>query len=97
MVRRRAVRPGYYSVAPVDGDSITILANYPDIDVPVHFIAGNEASKGFITEVTVDGEAVTNLADDNFTVKLGSTVGYKGNRRITSSIHCLSAPPRVRI
>lgn len=71
---------GYYSVAPVDGDSITILANYPDIDVPVHFIAGNEASKGFITEVTVDGEAVTNWADDNFTVKLGSTVGYKGNQ-----------------
>ncbi len=71
---------GYYSVSPANGDSITILANYPDVDVPVHFIAGNEASKGFITEVTVDGEAVTNWGDDNFTVKLGSTVGYKGNQ-----------------
>lgn len=69
-----------YYITPANGDSITILANYPDIDVPVHFIAGNEASKGFITEVTVDGEAVTNWADDNFTVKLGSTVGYKGNQ-----------------
>ena len=69
-----------YYITPANGDSITILANYPDVDVPVHFIAGNEASKGFITEVTVDGEAVTNWADDNFTVKLGSTVGYKGNQ-----------------
>lgn len=69
-----------YYITPANGDSITILANYPDVDVPVHFIAGNEASKGFITEVTVDGEAVTNWGDDNFTVKLGSTVGYKGNQ-----------------
>lgn len=70
---------GSYRLAPVDGDSITILANYPDVDVPVHFIAGNEASQGFITEITVDGEAVATPADGNLTVKLGSTVGYKGN------------------
>lgn len=70
---------GYYYVTPEDGDSITILANFPDIDVPVHFVAGNEASKGFITEVKVDDVPVTNWADEKFTVKLGSTVIYKGN------------------
>ncbi len=68
-----------YSIEPANGDSITILANFPDVNVPVHFVAADEASKGFITEVTVDGVTITNWADDNFTVKLGSTVGYKGN------------------
>lgn len=70
---------GSYYLTPANGDSITVLADYPDIDIPVHFIAGNEASKDFITEVTVNDVDVTNWADDNFTVKLGCTVGYKGN------------------
>lgn len=74
-------KPEYnnYSVTPADGDSITILANFPDVDVPVRFVAGNEASEGFIAEVKVDDVPVVNWADANFTVKLGSTVSYKSN------------------
>lgn len=70
---------GTYYLTVADGDSLTILANFPDVDVPVHFMAGNAASAGFITAVKVDGTAVSNWADADFTVKLGSTVEYSGN------------------
>ncbi len=70
---------GSYSLKVANGDSVTILANFPDIDVPVQFIAGDEASAGFITAVEVDDAPVTNWADANFTVKLGSTVTFDYN------------------
>lgn len=70
---------GSYYLSVVDGDSVTILANFPDVDVPVQFIAGDEKSAGFITNVEVDDEPVTNWADADFTVKLGSTVTFDYN------------------
>ena len=70
---------GTYYITVADGDSLTILANFPDVDVPVHFVAGNAASAGFITAVKVNGTAVSNWADADFTVKLGSTVEFSGN------------------
>lgn len=70
---------GTYYLTVADGDSLTILANFPDVDVPVHFVAGNAASAGFITAVKVDGTAVSNWADADFTVKLGSNVEFSGN------------------
>ena len=70
---------GSYYLNVTDGDSVTILANFPDVDVPVQFIAGDEKSAGFITEVEVDYEPVTNWADANFSVKLGSTVKFYYN------------------
>lgn len=70
---------GSYYLNVADGDSVTILANFPDVDVPVQFIAGDEASAGFITNVEVNDEPVTNWADANFTVKLGSTITFDYN------------------
>lgn len=70
---------GTYYLTVADGDSITVLADFPDVDVPVHFVAGNAASAGFITAVKVDGTAVSNWADADFTVKLGSNVEFSGN------------------
>lgn len=70
---------GTYYLTVADGDSLTILANFTDVDVPVHFVAGNAASAGFITAVKVNGTAVSNWADADFTVKLGSNVEFSGN------------------
>ncbi len=70
---------GSYYLNVADGDSVTILANFPDVDVPVQFIAGDAKSAGFITAVGVDDAPVTNWADDDFTVKLGSTVTFDYN------------------
>ncbi len=70
---------GSYYLSVADGDSVTILANFPDVDVPVQFIAGDDKSAGFITGVDVDGTSVTNWADADFTVKLGSKVTFKYN------------------
>ncbi len=70
---------GYYYLSVADGDSVTILANFPDVDVPVQFIAGDDKSAGFITGVDVDGTSVTNWADADFSVKLGSKVTFNYN------------------
>ncbi len=70
---------GSYYLNVADGDSVTILANFPDVDVPVQFTAGDAKSAGFITAVEVDDEPVTNWADADFTVKLGSTVTFDYN------------------
>ncbi len=69
----------HYDLSVADGDSVTILANFPDVDVPVQFIAGDDKSAGFITGVDVDGTSVTNWADADFTVKLGSKVTFNYN------------------
>lgn len=64
------------------GDEIEILANYPDIDIPVHFVFADEDSKGFITEVTVNDEPVQNYDAEDFTVKAGSKLKISGNTNI---------------
>lgn len=67
----------YYYVDAKDGDKVEITANYPDVKVPVKFVA--EGEKDFITKVTVNDEEVTNWADDDFTAPWGSTVAFYGN------------------
>lgn len=69
----------YYYLNVENGDSITILANFPDVDVPVQFVAGDANSAGLISKVEVNEEPVTNWADADFTVKLGSTVKFYYN------------------
>lgn len=69
----------YYYLNVENGDSVTILANFPDVDVPVQFVAGDANSAGLISKVEVDNETVTNWADADFTVKLGSTVKFYYN------------------
>lgn len=60
-------------------DEIEIQANYPDVDLPVHFTYADEESKGFITGVTVDGTEVNNYNDADFSVKAGSSITISGN------------------
>lgn len=68
-----------WRLSPADGDNIEIFANFPDVDVPVKFSYATDESKGFVTGVTVDGTAVSNYNDDNFTVKAGSNLTISGN------------------
>ncbi len=70
---------GSYSVSPKANDIIKIEANFPDVNVPVKFIAVNEGTEGFVTNVKVDGEAVANAWDEHFSVKLGSTLEWTPN------------------
>ncbi len=70
---------GSYSISPKAGDIIKIEANFPDVDVPVRFIAVNEGTEGFVTNVTVDGQTVTNYWDENFSIKLGATLEWSPN------------------
>ncbi len=70
---------GSYSISPKANDIIKIEANFPDVNVPVKFIAVNEGTEGFVTNVKVDGEAVANAWDEHFSVKLGSTLEWTPN------------------
>ena len=68
---------GYYYITPSDGSKVRIVANFPDVDVPVSFSGTVEA----INKVEVDGVEVdvkTAMAD-GWKVKLGSTVQFWGN------------------
>lgn len=68
-----------WRISPANGDKVEVFANFPDVDVPVHFTYAQEEAKGFITNVTVNGTAVTNYNDADFTVKAGSKVEISGN------------------
>lgn len=68
-----------WRISPANGDKVEIFANFPDVDIPVHFTYAQEEAKGFITNVTVDGTAVSNYNDADFTVKAGSKVEISGN------------------
>lgn len=68
-----------WRISPANGDKLEVFANFPDVDVPVHFTYSQEEAKGFITNVTVDGTAVGNYNDADFTVKAGSKVEISGN------------------
>lgn len=67
-----------YRVYANDGDKITVTANFPDIDVPVHF-SFNEGGEGCVSSVTVDGTTVTDYTNSNFTVKAGSKIRINFN------------------
>ncbi len=60
-------------------DEVEILANFPDINVPVHFVYADDESKGFITGVTVDATQVDNYNDEDFSVKAGTSITISGN------------------
>lgn len=68
-----------WRISPANGDKVEIFANFPDVDVPVHFTYAQEEAKGFIKNVTVNGTAVSNYNDADFTVKAGSKVEISGN------------------
>lgn len=71
---------GYsYEVTIADKDRLVIEANYPDVDCSVKFNLTGDDAAGFIQEVDVEGKPVFNWMDDNFTVKSGSTLEFKGN------------------
>lgn len=67
-----------YEIPVVNGDTVRIYANYPDIDVPVKFTFTEDA-EDCLSSVTVDGNKVDNFKDENFTVKLGSVLQFTGN------------------
>lgn len=75
------IEPQYntWYVDLIGNDEIEILANYPDIDIPVHFTYADEESKGFITGVTVDAAQADNYNDADFSVKAGSAITISGN------------------
>ena len=68
-----------WRISPANGDKVEVFANFPDVDIPVHFTYAQEEAKGFIKNVTVDGTAVSNYNDADFTVKAGSKVEISGN------------------
>lgn len=68
-----------YDINIKKGDTLDIKANWPDKDIPVKFIAGDEDSKGFIQRVTVNGTEVSDWDTENFTVKMGSEIYFTCN------------------
>lgn len=68
-----------YGINIKNGDTLDIKANWPDKDIPVKFIAGDEDSKGFIQRVTVNGTEVSDWDTENFTVKMGSEIYFTCN------------------
>lgn len=77
---------GNQNVTIGDSDVVTIMANYPDIDVPVRFTY-TETGFGFVTGVKADGEPVE---FDGYTanVRCGSKVEftYDENNYVLQSI-----------
>ncbi len=70
---------GQYQLTIADGDKILIKATWPNKNVAVRFVAANAGTESFITSVYVDNVPVTNYADANFSVKLGSTLSWETN------------------
>lgn len=70
---------GYsYEVTVADGDLLKIEADYPDVPVAVHFNVTGQDSEDFITGVDVDGKAVFNWTDPDFSVPCGAEVKVYG-------------------
>lgn len=63
-----------YAADVVDGDSLEIFSKFDDVDYKVQFVYSSEDIKSVVTGVTVDGTAVTNYNDADFTVKAGKKV-----------------------
>lgn len=68
-----AASGSYYNLNVNDGDVFEVTTEFPDIDVPVHFTYANDESKGAITSVVVNGNALEELSDD-ISVKAGSSL-----------------------
>ncbi|MGM9869219.1 MAG: hypothetical protein ACI30R_06300 [Sodaliphilus sp.] len=60
-----------YVANVADGDSLEIFAEFEDVDYKVQFAYSSEDIKSVVTGVTVDGVAVTNYNDADFTVQAG--------------------------
>ena len=65
---------GEYRLPLTPNTVIDVQANYPDVDCPVKFAFSDEAAKGVIASVMVDGQAVSNFLAGNFTVKAGKKI-----------------------
>jgi hypothetical protein len=70
----------YYVEIAAD-DHLSVYFNYPDEDVHVAINYMSEESKGCITGVSVNGEAISNY-DDGFDVQVGSTVTFRGDENM---------------
>lgn len=68
-----------YNVEVADGDRVEVKAEFEDIDLPVQFAYSSVEIKEMVTGVTVDGVAVTNFNDPDFTVKAGKTIAINFN------------------
>ena len=76
------IEPSYgsYQVTVAENDEFEVTVNYPDVDCPVHFQYSEDAVKPAIYNVTVDGVAVENYNDADFSVKAGQTLAFSINR-----------------
>ncbi|MGN0230931.1 MAG: hypothetical protein ACI4A8_01835 [Muribaculaceae bacterium] len=63
----------YYYLDVTDGDTYEVTTEFPDVDVPVLFTYANEESRGAITGVVVNENALEELAD-SISVKAGSSL-----------------------
>lgn len=72
---------GEYRLPLTSNTVIDVQANYPDVDCPVKFAFSDEAAKGVIASVMVDGQAVSNFLAGNFTVKAGKKISLNFNTK----------------
>ena len=70
---------GEYRVTLTPNTVVSVQANYPDVDCPVKFNFSDEAIKGVISKVMVDGQEVNNYLASNFTVKAGKKISLNFN------------------
>lgn len=64
---------GYrYTVTLTPGCVLSIKADYPDVDCPVHLQLSGDDAQDFITGADVNGRPVFDYASSTFTVKAGS-------------------------
>lgn len=90
----------YYYTANA-GDELVIVSKMEDYDVPVKFSFVNEGTEAVVTRVAVDGKEVTNWADENFTVKLGSVIqvalNYNGYEIVSYKMNGTAISPSSTI
>lgn len=72
---------GNYNLTDLkDGSRVEIVANFPDKDVKINFVAEVEGSEGFINSVLVDNQPVENFSlAEGLTLKLGQLLTINGN------------------
>ena len=70
---------GEYRVTLTPNTVVSVQANYPDVDCPVKFNFSDEAIKGVLSKVMVDGQEVNNYLASNFTVKAGKKISLNFN------------------
>lgn len=70
-----------YTIDIADGDAISVVSEYPDIEYPVHFVLEGDGAADFIAAVDVDNRPVFDFLSPGFTVKAGSELKVSGNTR----------------